>query len=108
MRSTFGRKGWGSGDFSEARPHHDDAPERHMRGFLIVAGRHRGNRPTVCDKPVLSSTSMLGFRTINLLIPGDPPSLELSTLEGPWTLEIETPFEPRRKAIVEEGKCQET
>lgn len=51
---------------------------------------------------------MLGFCVVNLLVPGNPPSLQLGTPEGPWSLDVEGDFETRRAAIVNDSKCAET
>ena len=50
---------------------------------------------------------MLSFFVVNLLLSGDPETLELATPSGTWTLGRFADYE-KSKAAIAEGKCANT
>ena len=51
---------------------------------------------------------MIGFRAVNLLIPGDPLSVTIAGQNGEWTLTRAANFAVGRNAILTQHQCAET
>lgn len=51
---------------------------------------------------------MIGFRVVNLLIPGDPPALTVAGAHGDWTFTQAANFAVARNAILTQHKCAES
>lgn len=51
---------------------------------------------------------MIGFRAVNLLIPGDPESVTVAGLHGDWALTRSASFAAGRNAVLTQRQCAET